>query len=90
MQPPSSGGASPRPKTMLIDDWRYVLRRAWSVRLMAFAVVLQGLEAAISIMTALGIVPQFLPGGVFAALGGIVTAAAFVARFLAQQKDQAE
>lgn len=67
---------------MLVQNYRAVLSRAWSVRLMALATVLSGLEAALSILT-----PDLigLPAGVFAALAGAVSTAALVARVLAQK-----
>lgn len=65
----------------LIHDWRAVLRRAWSVRLMALAGVLSGLEVAIPFLD--GWLP--VPAGVFAALSGVTTAAAFYARIVAQK-----
>jgi hypothetical protein len=70
----------------VIDDWRRVLRRAWSVRLIVLAAALSGLEAAIGVVSALSIPPP-IPPGVFASLAGLVSAAALVARFIAQKKD---
>lgn len=67
-------------------DWRRVLRHAWSVRLMILAALLSGAEVAISVVTAFEIIPPFLPAGLFAALAGLVTVAAFVARVLAQKE----
>lgn len=63
----------------LADDWKVILRRAWSVRLMLLAALLSGAEFAL---------PYFgdkVPPGVFAALGFVVTGAALVARFIAQK-----
>lgn len=65
---------------MLVHNWRDVLRRAWSVRLIIFAGFLSGLEVALPYMVALPI-----PTGVFAALSVIVTMGAFVARIVAQK-----
>ncbi|KQT54615.1 hypothetical protein ASG43_03245 [Aureimonas sp. Leaf454] len=69
---------------MLIANWRRVLRYAWSVRLMILAAILSGAEVA------LPLIDGFLemPRGVFAALSGLTTAGAFVARILAQPKTQ--
>nr|WP_319389261.1 hypothetical protein [uncultured Cohaesibacter sp.] len=66
----------------LVNDWRRVLKRAWSIRLMLLAGVLSGLEVA------LPIIGDFLPvhPGIFAALSGLTVGAAFVARLLAQQE----
>lgn len=63
----------------LLPDWRDVLRRAWSVRLMILAGLLSGVEV---------ILPYFaesLPRGLFAGLSILVIAGAFVARILAQK-----
>jgi hypothetical protein len=64
----------------LLSNWRAVLTKAWSVRLMVLAGLLSGAEVAM---------PYFegsisLPTGVFAALSGFVTAAALLARIVAQ------
>lgn len=71
---------------VLVDDWRFVLRRAWSVRLLAISFVLDGAEAGINIMTAYHAEPPIAPG-CFALLAACVTAAAGAARFIAQKKD---
>lgn len=65
----------------LAHDWRDILKRAWSVRLIALAAVLSGLEVALPFIPALERVPM----GVFAALSALVTAAALVARIVAQR-----
>ena len=62
---------------MLIRDWRQVLKRAWSVRLILAAGLLSGAEVALPLL------PLPLPAGIFAALSALPTAAAFVARLLA-------
>ncbi len=67
---------------MLIANWRRVLRRAWSVRLMLLAGLLSGLEVALPFLgDALSI-----PPGRFAMWSGLTVTAAFVARLLAQKK----
>jgi len=65
----------------LIHNWRAVLRRAWSVRLMIMAGILSGFEVALPFLD--GLLP--VAPGVFAALSALTTAAAFVARLLAQK-----
>lgn len=65
----------------LVDNWRDVLRRAYSVRLMLLAAVLSGLEVALPFLA--GSLP--IPAGAFAALSFLTVAAAFVARFVAQK-----
>jgi hypothetical protein len=66
---------------MLVANWREVLRHAWSVRLLALAAVLSGLEVALPF---LGFLP--IPAGSFALLSGLTTAAAFIARLVAQKQ----
>jgi len=81
---PHAAPEAPRPKWCLLDNWRDVLRLAWSVRLMALAAVLSGLEVLIQVLTAYAYKPP-IPVGLFAALSGLVTVAACVARFFAQK-----
>lgn len=65
----------------LVDDWRDIPKRAWSVRLIALAAVLSGLEIALPMLD--GVVD--IPRGLFAALTGLVTCAALMARLTAQR-----
>lgn len=65
----------------LVDDWKAIVRRAWSVRFMAAAVVFSALEVALPMLD--GLLP--IPPGVFAALTGLSTGAAFAARLVAQK-----
>lgn len=64
-----------------VANWRAVLRRAWSIRLIVIAGLLSGIEVALPL--AGDALP--LPSGLFAGLSLIVTAAAFVARIVAQK-----
>ncbi|WP_311273550.1 MULTISPECIES: hypothetical protein [unclassified Rhizobium] len=66
---------------MLVQNWRQVLKRAWSVRLMIAAAVLSGLEVALPLID--GFIE--IPPGVFAALSGLTVAGAFTARLLVQK-----
>lgn len=66
----------------LIDNWREVLRKAWSIKFMLFAGLLSGGEVVMSILQP----SSTLPAGVFAALAGVVTSLALVARLLAQNE----
>lgn len=68
-----------------VENWRRLLRRAWSIRLIALAVVLSGVEAAFGVMTAFAIKPDFVPAGLFAAGAFAVSVAAFIARLIAQK-----
>lgn len=65
----------------LLQNWRDVLKKAWSVRLIVLAAALSGLEAA----CALGGDLLPIPRGSFALLSGVVGCAAFAARLLAQR-----
>jgi len=61
-----------------VSNWRLVLRHAWSIRLMLLAALLSGAEVAL---------PFFeyqMPTGIFAAMSALTTAAALIARFVAQ------
>lgn len=66
---------------MLVSNWRDVLRKAWSVRLLLLAGLLSGLEVALPLIDGVYEIPR----GVFAALSGITVAGAFVARLVAQK-----
>lgn len=66
---------------MLRRDWKHVLKKAWSIRLIALAFLLTAIEVVLGFFGA----PIWLPTGVFAALSGLVTAGAFVARLYAQK-----
>lgn len=65
----------------LVANWRRVVRRAWSVRLLFVAGALSGLEFALPYLD--GYLP--IPPRTFAALSGLTVAAAFVARIVAQK-----
>lgn len=65
----------------LVDNWRAVLTRAWSVRLMLLAGLLTGVEAALPFLGEL--VP--LSPGVLAGVTLIIVMGALVARLLAQK-----
>lgn len=63
----------------LKPDWRAVLRYAWSIRFIALAAILSGVEVALPLFV------YSFPRGIFAALSLLTTAAAFVARLVAQK-----
>jgi hypothetical protein len=65
---------------MLIPDWKPVLKKAWSVRLMAIASVLSGCEAI------LPFAGDLLPRGSFAGLSFLIVTGALLSRFIAQKE----
>lgn len=65
---------------MTLDpQWRDILRRAWSVRLIVLAAVLSGAEVVVPLFG------DLIPRGPFAALNFVVVAASLVARIVAQR-----
>lgn len=69
----------------LVANWRAVITKAWSVRLMFVAAVFSALEVALPLLD--GVFP--LDRGVFAGLSGLTTFSALIARHIAQ-KDVSE
>lgn len=65
----------------LVDDWKWVVTRAWSARLMLLAAILSGFEALMSVFADNPPIPR----EAFSILFCIITAAAFVARLIAQR-----
>lgn len=63
----------------LNNDWKHILRKAWSVRLMIAAAMLSGIEVALPFFA------SEIPLGTFAIASAVVTAAALVARVVAQK-----
>lgn len=63
----------------LIENWRDVLRKAWSMRLMLLAAMLSGVEIVLPLFH------EALPRGLFAVLSFLAVAGAFVARLVAQK-----
>jgi hypothetical protein len=64
----------------LIDDWRRVVKKAWSSRLIVIAFVLTAVEVILPFFN------EDIPRGLFAALSGLAVAGAFVARLVAQKE----
>ena len=65
---------------MTLDpNWRDILRRAWSVRLIVLAAVLSGAEVVLPLFGSV------IPRGPFAVANFAVVAAALVARIVAQR-----
>lgn len=65
----------------LIPNWRVVLTKAWSVRLMIVAGILSGFEVALPLIDQVIDIPR----GLFAAASGLTVSAAFIARLMAQK-----
>lgn len=70
----------------IVDNWRAVLKHAWSVRLLFVAALLSGLEVALPLLN--GLLP--IPPLIFAALSGLCVCGAFIARFVVQKKISGE
>ena len=69
---------SARPQLCLLDDWRKIARRAWSIRLSIVAAIFTAAEV---------VVPLFgdvLPRGAFVLLAFAASIGATVARIVAQ------
>ena len=64
---------------MLIENWRAVLTRAWSARLMILAGLLSGAEVALPYCT------DVVRPGALAMLSALASSGAFIARFSAQK-----
>lgn len=63
----------------LLTDWKQIIRKAWSIRLMILAGALSAVEAILPFFS------DLLPRGLFAGLSGLTIMAAFVTRLLAQK-----
>jgi len=61
------------------DDWRDVVRKAWSIRFMVLAFVLTMAEVMLPFFS------DAVPPRTFALLSGLAVAGAFVARLMAQK-----
>ena len=63
----------------LKDDWRDVVRKAWSIKFMVLAFVLTMAEVMLPFFS------DAVPPRTFAVLSGLAVAGAFVTRLLAQK-----
>lgn len=63
----------------LLDNWKAIITKAWSMRLMILAAVLSGVEVVLPFFS------EAIPRGTFAVLSGVTVAGAFVARLVAQK-----
>jgi hypothetical protein len=64
---------------MFKSDWKLILRKAWSVRLILLAGIFTGLEVVVPLLN------DAFPRNTFAVLSGITTAAALIARVMMQR-----
>lgn len=74
-----------RRRPRLLPDWRDILRRAWSIRLMLVAGLLSGCEAVLPLFSDSFPMPRWASS----ALVAVVIMAAFVTRLLAQRDKDA-
>ena len=63
----------------LYDNWQDILKKAWSIRFIALAAILTGLEVLLPLFH------ESVPKNLFAALSFVCVSAAFVARLVAQR-----
>lgn len=61
------------------SDWKRILRKAWSIRLLLLAGALSAVEVALPYFS------DAMPRGAFAALSGLSVGGAFIARLIAQK-----
>lgn len=64
----------------LVSDWKTVVRKAWSFRLLALAALLTACEVGLPFLGA------DLPPAVFAALSGVAIVGAMISRVVAQKE----
>ena len=75
---------------MLVHNWRAVLRRAWSVRLMALALLFIVLEPVSNVLAATWVSGNLYIQLALSTASGLFAAAAIVARIFVQQKISGE
>lgn len=63
----------------LYENWKDIVKKAWSVKFMIIAGVLSAVEVILPFLE------DRFPRGLFAALSGLAVGAAFVARLVAQK-----
>lgn len=64
----------------LASNWKQILKKAWSVRLMILAALLSGIEVVLPFFS------DSIPRGPFAVLSFLAVGGAFVARLVAQKE----
>ena len=63
----------------LDSNWKRIIKKAWSVRLMVVAAILSGVEVAMPFFA------NTVPPGMFAAFSFLAVSSAFAARLVAQK-----
>ncbi len=71
---------------MLLPNWREVLTRAWSMRLLALSILLGAIDLALPYLE--GLLP--IPQGSFVMLILVTNVAAAVARLVAQRRGRSD
>ncbi|MGO4135120.1 hypothetical protein ACEQ6A_11230 [Rhizobium brockwellii] len=71
---------------MLVHNWREVLKRAWSVRLMALAFLFIVLEPIYTFVAATWVAKNIYIQLGMSIVTGLITVAAIIARIFVQQK----
>ncbi|QIO52825.1 hypothetical protein HA461_17255 [Rhizobium leguminosarum bv. trifolii] len=71
---------------MLVHNWRAVLKRAWSVRLMALALLFIILEPVYTFVAATWVSRNIYIQLAMSAITGLLAVAAIIARIFVQQK----
>ncbi|MBX4908348.1 MULTISPECIES: hypothetical protein [Rhizobium] len=75
---------------MLVHNWRAVIKHAWSVRLMALALLFIVLEPVINFVAATWVSRNLYIQIALSTASGLFAAAAIVARIFVQQKISGE
>lgn len=75
---------------MLVHNWREVLKRAWSVRLMALALLFIIVEPVYSFAAATWVSHNLYIQLAMSAITGLLAVAAIIARIFVQQKISGE
>ncbi|MBY3066281.1 hypothetical protein HFO74_23170 [Rhizobium laguerreae] len=71
---------------MLVHNWRAVLKRAWSVRLMALALLFIIIEPVYTFVAATWVSRNIYIQLAMSAITGLLAVAAIIARIFVQQK----
>lgn len=66
----------------LDEDWKHIVKKAWSIRLGVIAAGFSGAEVVVPLFA------DVLPRGTFAVLSFVAVAGAVIARIVAQPKAQ--